>query len=203
MESIDLGAPGPRLLDGKPGQHASRLADSLGDGASVDIMYSRDMVVSEPLTKGRGGKKMREVLTGVRGGDQASNVDSTRFEIGRQIFQDTVQSISGWDAVIANERKGKDKDLRAKTGISQGFRIADHAGGKDDFSGGASGGTIAGALTDIAILKFKLHQVLVTRRVGCERHGVLRKGKDASRPMGGRNDYGTSWTNKPWKSEVA
>ena len=115
-------------------------AQVAGDGAGVDALDADDPLLDELVVEGTFGTPVGGPARGVAD-DVAGHPDAAGL------------GVVGVDAGVANVRRGLDHELAGVGGVGDGLLVAGHAGREDCLAEGRSGGAVAGAAENPAVLE--------------------------------------------------
>ncbi|KAI3479544.1 hypothetical protein L1887_58356 [Cichorium endivia] len=98
-------------------EHATLVADLLGQGAGVDAVDGGDSALLEPVREAGLGEVVAELVAVVRH-DETGHVNAARFEGGGQQLLDALGSLlSAGNTVVAGKREGENEDLTLVRGV--------------------------------------------------------------------------------------
>ena len=107
-------------IGGEDSVHDAVLADALGEGAGVDAVEADDVLTLQVSVEAGAAAEVGWQIAWV-----LDDVAAQGWRLRFKIFRD--------DADVADEREGLENDLTVVAWVGQGFQVASHGGGEDEF----------------------------------------------------------------------
>lgn len=123
--------------DGDTSQRRTLLTKVCYDLTGINTRDGRNTLTSTPLSKTLNSSPVA-VLQGVILDNDARSLDPWRLEVSEQAMLVTG---SRWDAVVADQGLGEDKNLASVRGIGHRLGVTDKGGGEDGFTRDVGFGT--------------------------------------------------------------
>jgi len=104
-------------------KHHTLFTDLFGEGACIDAKEGRNAIFLQPFSQRGLCEEVAEIFR-IVANDEGDNMDAGRFEVRWELV-DVGRPLR--DAVVADKRVRKNKNLALVGGIRQGFGISDHS----------------------------------------------------------------------------
>lgn len=127
------------VANGDPSEGRTLLSEESDNGSGIDAGNGGNALTGTPIAQTLDGGPVA-VLKGDVGDDNTSTLNVRRLKVLQKVV---LVTLTGGNAVVANQGLGEDEDLATVRGVGHGFGIADERSGEDslarDVSVGAKG----------------------------------------------------------------
>lgn len=136
------------VANGDPSEGRTLLSEKGDNGSSVDAGNGGNTLTGTPIAQTLDGGPVA-VLKGDVGDNNTSALDVRRFKVLQKVV---LVTLTGGNAVVANQGLGEDEDLATVRGVGHGFGVADERSGEDGLARDVGIGTKGLASENGAIL---------------------------------------------------
>lgn len=140
------------VANGDPSEGRTLLSEEGDNGSSIDAGNGGNTLASTPIAQTLDGGPVA-VLKGDVGDNNTSTLNVRRLKVLQKVV---LVTLTGGNAVVANQGLGEDEDLATVRGVGHGFGVADERSGEDGLARDVSVGAKGLASENGAIL-FNVH----------------------------------------------
>lgn len=140
------------VANGDPSKGRTLLSEESDNGSGIDAGNGGNALTGTPIAQTLDGGPVA-VLKGDVGDDNTSTLNVRRLKVLQKVV---LVTLTGGNAVVANQGLGEDEDLATVRGVGHGFGVADERSGEDSLARDVSVGAKGLASENGAIL-FNVH----------------------------------------------